>query len=161
LSAELTRRDHELLALTVEIARQARDHGNHPFGALLVGPDGAILARAENTVTTSGDVTGHAETNLVRQLGAAYSPAFLWGCTLYASTEPCAMCAAAIYWANIGRVVFALSGERLYELVRNPAKNPALSLSAADLFTYGVKPVVVLGPVDVADVETVHQDFWD
>lgn len=154
-------RDHEFLRLAVEAARQAREHGNHPFGAVLVGPDGAVLATGENTVLTEKDPTGHAELNLVRAASPAFTPEFLWTCTLYASTEPCAMCAASIYWANIGRVVFALSGERLYELVQNPAKNPSLALSCREVFDRGIKPIQVAGPVAVPGMEEIHSGFWD
>jgi tRNA(Arg) A34 adenosine deaminase TadA len=91
----------------VEIAGHARTHGNHPFGALIVTADGVQL-EAENTVLTSADPTGHAETNLVRLAASVLTPAQLATCTLYTSTEPCAMCAGAIYWAVINLVVFAL-----------------------------------------------------
>jgi tRNA(Arg) A34 adenosine deaminase TadA len=97
----------------------------------------------------------------MRLASERFDPEYLWQCSLYASTEPCAMCAAAIYWGNVGRVVFALSGERLYELVRNPAKNPSLSLSCREVFEHGIKNIQVAGPADVPDSEEVHVGFWD
>src|SRR6478672_12994990 len=98
----------ELLRQAIVVARQAREHGNHPFGALLADPDGNVLLSAENTVVTGTDATGHAETNLVRLASARYSTSELRGLTLYTSTEPCAMCSGAIYWSGIGTVVYAL-----------------------------------------------------
>jgi tRNA(Arg) A34 adenosine deaminase TadA len=153
--------DLDFLAEAVQVARRAREHGNHPFGAVLVGPDGSGLLEGENTVLTQRDCTGHAELNLMRAATARYDPEFLWKCTLYASTEPCAMCAASIYWGNVGRVVFALSGERLYQLVENPAKNPSLSLSSREVFSKGIKDIQVEGPVSVEGAEEIHAGFWD
>ena len=81
------------LRRAIEVARQAREHGNHPFGALLVEHRGNVVLEAENTVRTDKDVTAHAETNLMRMASARFEPDFLERCTLYTSTEPCAMCA--------------------------------------------------------------------
>ena len=104
------------LQRAVELARSAREHGNHPFGALLVTADGRVI-EAENTVITGHDPIGHAETNLVRDAGQRLEMSELAGSTLYTSTEPCAMCSGAIYWAGIPEVVFALSEAALRDLV--------------------------------------------
>lgn len=101
-----------LMRESIKLARNAREKGNHPFGALLADPDGKILITAENTVETDHDITAHAETNLVRNAARQYPQDFLAECTLYASTEPCPMCAGAIYWANIRRVVFGPQPKR-------------------------------------------------
>ena len=69
------------------VAREAAEHGHHPFGCVLVGPDNRILMRQGNI-----DVVRHAETELCRRAAAAYSPEFLWSCTLVTTFEPCAMC---------------------------------------------------------------------
>ena len=108
--------DERHLLVAIELAWQARNHGNHPFGALLVDADGNVVLRADNTVVTAPDCTGHAETNLMRMASGRFSPEFLYGCVLYTSTEPCAMCAGAIYWGNVRRVVFALSEEELRDI---------------------------------------------
>jgi tRNA(Arg) A34 adenosine deaminase TadA len=89
------------LRRAIELAQQACDHGNHPFGALLVDRRGNVVLEAENTVRTDRDVTAHAETNLMRMASARFEPDFLERCTLYTSTEPCAMCAGA--GAHLGR----------------------------------------------------------
>src|ERR1041384_2421762 len=89
--------DVQHLKTAIEIAQLARDHGNHPFGAILVDENNQVLLRAENTVVTESDCTGHAETNLMRLASQSFSPETLSICTLYPSTEPCAMCAGAIH----------------------------------------------------------------
>ncbi|MGV9839035.1 nucleoside deaminase [Nocardia niigatensis] len=97
-----TEDDIRNLLAAVAIAWRSREHGNHPFGAVLAGPDGRVLLEAENTVVTGRDATGHAETNLVRAATVAFDAEFLRGCTLYTGAEPCAMCAGAIYWGMSG-----------------------------------------------------------
>ena len=96
--------DETLLLRAIQLARAARDGGNHPFGALLAGADGVVALEAENTVVTGSDATGHAETNLVRLASRAHTRDELAAMSLYTSTEPCAMCAGAIYWSGIARV---------------------------------------------------------
>jgi len=108
-------KNHEkFIREALKIAQRARDHGNHPFGALLVDEDDNVLIEAENTVVTERDCTGHAETNLMRMASARYAADDLARCTLYTSTEPCPMCAGAIFWGNVGRVVYGLSMQGLY-----------------------------------------------
>jgi len=143
----------------IEIAQQARDNGNHPFGALLVDENRQILLEAENSVVTGNDITNHAEINLVRKAGASYDGDFLAKCTLYASTEPCPMCSGAIFWANIRRVVYGLSAEKLYELVGWDSEE-ILNLSCREIFNQGHKPVEVVGPILERESLNVHADFW-
>ena len=152
---------HEkFLRASIEAARSARSKGNHPFGAVLVDDHGSILMEAENTVVTEKDVTGHAETNLVRQAFLEYGPEFLAKCTLYASTEPCPMCAGAIFWANVSRVVFALSQERFYQLAGGESEE-GLHLTCREVLASGKKPVEVLGPALEEEAREVHLGFWD
>jgi tRNA(Arg) A34 adenosine deaminase TadA len=152
--------DLKYLREVVKVAWSARENGNHPFGAILVGPDQEILLRVENTVSTEKDVTGHAETNLVREASKIYSPEFLATCTMYASTEPCAMCAGAVFWSNIRRVVFALSEDRLYQLVGDKPDVAIFALPCREVFSHGRHEIEVVGPVDVPDAEDVHKGFW-
>lgn len=155
--------DEALLVAAIEVAGRARRNGNHPFGALLAGPDGAVELRAENTVVTLRDATGHAETNLVRMATARFDRAELWGRTLYTSTEPCAMCAGAIYWAGIGRVVYALGEAALYEITGSNPENPTLRLPCREVFGRGQTVVAVDGPAERLDAQAraVHEGFWD
>src|ERR1043165_6718420 len=107
--------DPQLLRAAIAVARRAREHGNHPFGALLGAPDGQVVLEAENTVLLGPDCTGHAETNLMRLASRRFAADFLAGCALYSSTEPCPMCAGAVYWGGLARVVFALSQNTFYD----------------------------------------------
>jgi tRNA(Arg) A34 adenosine deaminase TadA len=149
-----------LLRQAIAVAGQAREHGNHPFGALLADPDGNVLLSAENTVVTASDATGHAETNLVRLASAAYAASELRDLTLYTSTEPCAMCSGAIYWSGIGSVVYALAEAELYELTGSDDKNPTLVLPCRTVFAAGQRPVVVEGPFPIDEARAVHAGFW-
>ncbi len=151
----------ELAYLTraVEVAAEARAHGNHPFGAILVTVDGKIV-EAENTVVTGNDPTGHAETNLVRRSAARLDAAALRTSTLYTSTEPCAMCCGAIFWAGIPRVVYALPETALMEFVPDGSDEGLLDLPSREIFARGGRPTEVVGPVDVPGARDVHEGFW-
>lgn len=142
------------------IAQRARDHGNHPFGALLVDDANQILLEAENTVNTERDCTGHAETNLVRLASKTFPPETLETCTLYTSTEPCAMCAGAIHWGKIGRVVFALSEASLYAMIGSHAANETMRLPCRELFARAGRPIAVVGPLIEEEARQVHEGFW-
>lgn len=152
--------DSELLRAAIAVASRARANGNHPFGALLVDRDGNVLLEAENTVITERDVTGHAELNLVRAAAQQYDAAFLAGCALYSSTEPCAMCAGAIVWSGIGRVAFALSGARMIELVDGLPGALTLDIPSREVFARTNRPIDVTGPALEVEAEDVHADFW-
>jgi tRNA(Arg) A34 adenosine deaminase TadA len=153
---------HQTLLLhAIEVARRAREHGNHPFGALLADAAGAVLLTAENTVVTGSDPTGHAETNLVRLAGAAYPSSELADLTLYTSTEPCAMCAGAIFWSGIGAVVYALPETTLYEFTGTDPANPTLVLPCREVFAAGRRAISVTGPFDLPEARAVHAGFWD
>lgn len=149
------------LKTAISVARLAREHGNHPFGAILVSHDNQVLLTAENTVLTNKDSTGHAETNLVRLATQRFSSVELAGCTLYASTEPCAMCAGAIYWSGIGRVVYALSEIALYDII-GPSSDH-LYLPCREVFSHSQRNIEVLGPEPSLDeaARAVHAGFWN
>ncbi|MBS44177.1 MAG: tRNA-specific adenosine deaminase [Nocardioides sp.] len=148
------------LRRAIAVSRAARDHGNHPFGALLVGPDGVVLLEAENTVTTGEDVTGHAETNLVRLAWREVDRDLLPRCTLVTSCEPCAMCAGAIYWSGIGRVVFGLAESGLRALTGDHDENPTMALPCRQVLGAGSHGVEVSGPYLEDEAAAVHAGFW-
>jgi tRNA(Arg) A34 adenosine deaminase TadA len=152
-------KDQKYIRLAIQAARKAREHGNHPFGALLVSADGEILLEAQNTVVTEKDCTGHAETNLMRAASARYDPEFLARCTLYTSTEPCPMCSGAIYWGNVRRVVFGLGEKKLYEMLA-PENEEVLLIPSREVFSRGRKEIEVTGPVLEAEAKEVHAGFW-
>ena len=150
----------ELLRRAIAVAGQAREHGNHPFGALLADATGNVLLTAENTVVTDSDATGHAETNMVRLASARFSPAELPGLTLFSSAEPCAMCSGAIYWSGIGAVVYALAETDLYEITGDDPQNPTLVLPCRTVFAAGQREVAVAGPFEIEGAREVHDGFW-
>ena len=144
----------ELIRRTIELAAAARGKGNHPFGALLV-LDGRILLSAENTVNTDHDITCHAELNLVSRATRQLDPAILAQATLYTSTEPCAMCAGAIYWAAIPTVVFGCPAETLGEMA-----GASFVIPCRDIFGFGTRQVEVIGPILPEEAAAVHVGFW-
>lgn len=138
----------------IELAARARERGNHPFGALLSIDDRVVL-RAENSVHTGKDPTAHAETNLIRQAVLKLNPQELSRSTLYTSCEPCAMCAGAIYWAGVRRVVYALSSEELALLAGADFLVPC-----RELFARASQKVEVLGPLLAEEAIKVHEGYW-
>ncbi len=94
------------MELAIAEARAAAAAGEVPVGAVLLGPDGAILATAHNLVEAKSDPTAHAEVLAIRAATAAVGSPRLAGCDLYVTLEPCAMCAQAISLARIRRLYF-------------------------------------------------------
>ena len=156
------RRDDEtLLRRAFEVARRSRANGDRPFGALLAGPDGAIVREQTNGFSAEGgDMTAHAERLLATWASRSHEASFLARCTLYTSAEPCAMCAGAIYWAGIGRVVYGLSEHRLKAITGDHAENPTLDLPCRTVFAAGQRPTEVVGPLMEDEAAAVHADFW-
>ncbi len=152
--------DLQHLRHAIAVAWRSREHGNHPFGAVLADGTGKLLLEAENTVNTERDSLGHAEANLVRLANRLFTPQQLAGCTMYASTEPCAMCAGATCWGKIGRVVYALGQPDLYALVgHSPGQ---LVLPCREVFAHAGRALEVLGPCPELDApaRAVHAGFW-
>ena len=151
--------DLDRLRRCLELAREARAGGNQPFGSLLVDRDGETLIELMNTAGT-GDVTGHPELALASWASVNLSADDRGAATLYTSCESCAMCATAQYWAGVGRLVFALSGEQLDAIA--PTDAPRLALSSREVFSRGNRPITVEGPCDelYAEAIAVFDGFW-
>jgi tRNA(Arg) A34 adenosine deaminase TadA len=159
LNDRVTDDDRWVLA-AIELAKNARDNGNHPFGALLVDADGNVVVESQNTVVTGRDRIGHAETNVMREATERFEPEFLQGCTLYSSCEPCAMCAGAIFWGNVRRVVFALSEEDLRGIAAGNPENAMLDIPCREVFARGNHEVEVSGPYLQEQARAVHEGYW-
>lgn len=159
----MQKEDHlKNLRIAIKVSMQAREHGNTPFGAILVGPDGKVLIEQENIEVTTGKCTGHAETTLVDRASQALSKTFLAKCTLYTSAEPCAMCTGAIYWANVGRIVYAMTEKQLLSLTGNAQQNPTFDIPCREILAHGQKNIQVLGPFEevAAEAAAVHEGYW-
>jgi tRNA(Arg) A34 adenosine deaminase TadA len=154
-------KDEDLLRRTFAVARRARERGMHPFGALLAGPDGDVLAEQENGYMPDRDMTGHAERLLATWASKRYRPDQLSECTMYMSAEPCAMCAGAIYWAGVRRVVYGLSEARLKTITGNHPENPTLDLPCRTVFAAGQQTTEVIGPLLEDEAAALHKGVWN
>src|SRR5690242_7403213 len=103
----------EHLRRCVELAADALDAGDHPFGSVLTGPDGTVLAEERNREVTDADPTAHPEFALARWAAAHLSPQDRAAGTVYTSGEHCPMCAAAHGWVGLGPIVYAVSSTQL------------------------------------------------
>ena len=138
-----TEADLPPMRLAIAASRQALDAGDMPYGATLVSPAGQVLLTERNRQHTAQDCTAHAEMVLVREAARQLGAAALQGATVYASGEPCVMCAGAMYWAGVGRVVWAAPQPNMAELLGGPL----LPARCADLLGSAQPPVPVTGGV--------------
>jgi tRNA(adenine34) deaminase len=159
-AAPFTERDGRYLQQAIAWSRTARARGNRPFGAIVVAGDGALLAEAYCDTTETGDCTGHAETNAVRMVSKTVSRAALREATIYSSGEPCVMCAGAIFWSNIGRVVFGIDAASLRKFRGEAAEQRDAELSCRDVFAASPHPIICIGPVMVPEASAPHVGFW-
>ena len=149
--------DLEHLRSAIELSWAARAKGNEPYGALLVDANGTVLLGAENTQLSAHDCTGHAELNLMREAWRRFDPRSLAGCTVYASGEPCPMCAGAIYWGGVKRVVYALSLESIIALSDHDTDE--MHLSCREVLSRGTRPVEVVGPALEDEARQVFKGY--
>ncbi len=154
-------KDLRHLRRAIALSEQVKARGKHPFAALIVDDKGEVLAEAGNAFGwPDGDATGHAELVAVREASKRFPPERLAKATLYSSAEPCAMCAGAIYWSGISRLVYALSEQRLLSLTGNHPENPTLALPCREVFARGQREINVVGPLLEDEAAIPHQDFW-
>ena len=136
------------------IADEAVAAGNHPFGALLV-LDGDVVCATPNEAVTSGNPTLHAEMNLLSMALPRMAPEARPRAILHSSTEPCLMCAAAIYWSGLTKVVFGCSAHALAE-----AAGGDFLMSCREVFGKGERRIEVVGPVLEAEGLAKHRAYW-
>lgn len=137
--------DERFMRAALAEARQAKEEGEIPVGAVIVA-GGRIIARAHNLTETLCDVTAHAEMQAITMAASALGGKYLKDCTLYVTVEPCVMCAGALGWAQLGRVVYGASDEkRGYAVYAPKALHP--------------KAVVTRGVLE-EDCRTLMQEFF-
>jgi tRNA(Arg) A34 adenosine deaminase TadA len=127
--------DEDFIRLTLDIARHARAAGIHPFGAILVGPDGSVLMEAGNVHGDAGDRTGHAERILMTRASLAY-------------------------WAGVGRVVYGLSQREMGKIIGPHPENLTMDLPCRAVFGAGQRSIEVAGPLLEDESRAVHDGFW-
>lgn len=161
MTCNLTEQDAQHLRYCIALSRRVRDSGKHPFAAIVVDAAGNIVAEAGNdSLPPEGDPTRHAELVAAGLAARRLSPEQLAAATLYTSAEPCAMCAGAIYWCGIGRVVYALSEHRLLGLTGDHPENPTFSLPCREVFARGQRTIAVTGPCLEDEAAEPHAGFW-
>ncbi len=154
-------RDAHFLRHSFSVALRSMSHGNHPFAAILVDADGRVLIESENGYLPARDATAHAERLVATQACTSIAPEIRAVATLYSSAEPCAMCAGAIYWAGIGRVVYGLSERRLRDLTGNHPENPTLDLPCREVFASGQHATEIVGPLLEEEAAALHEGAWN
>lgn len=129
----------------VELATEAVDAGDFPFGSVLVAADGTVLVEDRNREVTAGDPTRHPEFAIARWAATNMTPPERAAATVYTSGEHCPMCAAAHGWVGLGRIVYATSSEQMTVWLAELGVSPAVVLPLA--ITQVVPGLVVAGPV--------------
>ena len=154
--------DETLLRRAFDVARRSREAGDHPFGSALADAEGNLLMEQGNGFSSEGrDRTAHAERLMASRAARAYDLAFLQRCTLYTSAEPCAMCAGAIYWAGIGRVVYGQTEKALKVQTGAHEENPTLDLPCEAVFGAGQRRTEVVGPLLEDEAAALQADYWE
>ena len=141
------------------VQRRVVEMGKQPFAAALIGPDNEEILLTHSNI----DHVNHAESSLARLAARHYTQRFLWQCTLYSTWEPCAMCTATCYWANIGRVVYVASEERLAELTgQRNEKNMTMAMPCRKVLEGSQKEIEIIGPIEGMEERVVQESdvYW-
>jgi len=142
------------------VQRRAVTMGKRPFAAVLLGPDNVTVVLTHQSV----DQVNHAEASLARLAYTHYTKPYLWRCTLVSTWEPCAMCTATLYWAHIGRVVYAGTNDQLYALTGpGNRENFTMDWHCRDVLAgCPQKPVEVIGPLEEEGNTVVREsdEYW-
>ena len=154
-------RDVTLLRRAIALAEMAVAEGGRPFGALIVDESGEIVAEARAVPPTDPrDWTAHSEMAALRSASSRLSWDALSRATLYASSEPCPMCASATYWCNIRRVVFSVGEPAMREL-RAPFERAAgIAMRCEEIFSRCDRRIEVVGPLIEEEGLPAHRRFW-
>jgi tRNA(adenine34) deaminase len=155
----LDERDGRYLRKAIVWSHAARRRGNQPYGSIIVSAGNEVLAEAFNNIAETGDPTGHAELNAIRALaGRGLARDDLAAATLYASGEPCVMCAGAIFWSGIGRVVYGLDAARMEKYQGDRVDQRSNAVSCREVFRASPHAIECIGPALIHDAAAAHED---
>ena len=155
---KLDERDGRYLRKAIVWSHAARRRGNQPYGSVIVSAGNEVLAEAYNNIAETGDLTGHAELNAIRSLaGRGVSREDLAAATIYASGEPCVMCAGAIFWSGIGRVVYGLDVARMQKYRGDGAEVRGNAVTCRDVFRASPHAIECIGPALIHDAGAAHE----
>ncbi|WP_226040616.1 nucleoside deaminase [Natrinema sp. DC36] len=147
--------DESYVRRAIDLAESAVANGNTPFGSLLVVDD-AVVRTAENTTLTDDDIAAHPEFKLARWAASELEPDELESCTMYTSTEPCPMCASAIIYAGLERVVYSVSVDSLVD-VRDDG---VIEIPCEEVVDRADRSTIVEGPVLEREGLAVHENYF-
>lgn len=158
----LSPRDERLLRRAIEVSARSVANGNTPFGAIMADPAGRILLEAENTGVTGRNTLNHAETNLMNMAVTTLNPHQIATATLYTSCEPCAMCAGAMYWGGLNRMVYGMSELDLLKITgEDPGTATMRGVGCRNILQSGQRDIEVIGPHLVEEASAVHIGYYD
>lgn len=130
---EQQKKDEQFMRKAIAEAQQALQEGEIPIGAVIVCND-RIIARAHNLTETLLDVTAHAEMQAITSAANELGGKYLTDCTLYVTIEPCTMCAGALGWSHLSRIVYGAADEkRGYQLYAPRALHPKTKITGGIL----------------------------
>lgn len=139
---------------TYDLAMQSALNGNHPFGAIATLDD-HIIATAGNLVISDNDSTKHAELNLASFLSKNFPRSDIKRMTIYCSTEPCTMCAGALFWIGCRHIVFGCS---IFALGKHTTKS--FNVAIRNSLSSVLSKVKIEGPLLENEGEQIHMKFW-
>lgn len=129
------------LRLSFTYAIEAKKLGDSPFGALIINENNDIIARAGNTASSENSVTYHAEINAIQQAEYNRGKGKLKGCTLVSSAEPCPMCASAILWSGLSKLVYGVS---IYTLQSKGVDQ--IEIGCREILHHAEQNIEIIGP---------------
>jgi tRNA(Arg) A34 adenosine deaminase TadA len=149
--------DKKLIRETFKLALKAKQRGDFPFGAILV-KNNIILAKESDKSYTQSDPTKHAELNLISKYCKKKKLISLEGYSLYSSTEPCNMCAGAIHWARISRIIYSVPQKDLNKLSKVPKKIPCEKIINSCI-NQNTKKAIIIGNILKKEGLNILKDF--
>lgn len=157
---DLNDSDALYLRRAIELSAATGRRGNRPFGSLIVSAAGEVLGEGMNDNASTGDCTAHAEVNALRAASPKHGKDVMALATLYSSGEPCAMCAGAIFWSNIRRVVFGIDAVSLREFRATQAGAGDVVMSCREVFAAAPHAIETIGPALAEEAAVAHHAFW-